>query len=205
MRTIAALLALAVSAGCDPAPDADAGVDASAPEDARVGEGTPTDTYFALAVTDDSRNHTGDRLLFLDFADRVRGTFDTTERGNRVVQAPFVEGTITVDGDDGDWDGVPVTRVDARPQSSYVLSEHYDAVPITIEVSAAYDDERVYLRARWEGSRPRRERAPSRGGPSTRRAGAGRRRRSRRPPWAPPTRAYRTPPTRSRASRIRIG
>lgn len=150
MRTIAVLLALAVSTGCDPAPDADAGVDASAPEDAHVGEGTPADTYFALAVTDDSRNHTGDRLLFLDFADRVRGTFDTTERGNRVVQAPFVEGTITVDGDDGDWDGVPVTRVDARPQSNYVLSEHYDAVPITIEVSAAYDDERVYLRARWE-------------------------------------------------------
>lgn len=155
MRTLALLLGSIPLLACGPGSATDAGTDASAPDageppDLPPSEGTPADMYFAMAVTDDSRNHTGDRLLFLDFADRVRGAFDTTERGNRIVQAPLAPRAITLDGDDSEWEGVPVTIVEARPQSNYPLDVHYDAVPTTIELSAAYDDERIYVRVRWE-------------------------------------------------------
>lgn len=149
MRALAFLLLLA----CDgeSMPDggvSDAGGDASTANDAGrdITTDTPADTYFALAIADDSHNHTGDRLLFLDFAEE--GAFDTTERGNRVIQAPEVS-VIALDGDLSDWDA-PVTIVRGVPQNNYPLSEHYDAVPIPIEVRAAYDGANVYFAISWE-------------------------------------------------------
>jgi mono/diheme cytochrome c family protein len=150
------VLLLLVLAGCDGEttpdggmPEPDAGVEGDGGSDAGrdLTIDTPADTYFSLAVTDNSHNHTGDRLLFLDFEDH--GAFDTTERGNRVIQAPELAGAIAIDGDLSDWDG-PVTTVRGVPQNNYPLSEHYDAVPIPIEVRAAYDSANIYFAISWE-------------------------------------------------------
>src|SRR4030066_2037653 len=69
------------------------------------------DTYFALAVTDNSHNHAGARLLFLDFQDAP----DASAIRHNVVISPKVgSGAIALDGAAGDWNPAHLTPVRGR-------------------------------------------------------------------------------------------
>lgn len=108
---------------------------------------SPADTYFALAVTDNSHNHTGARLLFLDF----QNASDATAIRNNVVISPKVSpGAITLDGVAGDWNPAYLTTVRGLPQNNYPLSEFIDAVAVDITVGSAWDEDYIYFLVQWE-------------------------------------------------------
>ena len=108
---------------------------------------TPADTYFALAVTDNSHNHAGARLLFLDFQDAP----DASAIRNNVVISPKVgSGAIALDGAAGDWNPAHLTTVRGLPQNNYPLSEFIDAVAVDITVGSAWDENYVYFLVQWE-------------------------------------------------------
>ncbi len=107
----------------------------------------PADTYFALAITDNSHNHAGARLLFLDFQTAP----DATAIRNNVVMSPKVSpGTVTLDGASGDWNPAYLTTVRGLPQNNYPLSEFIDAVAVDITVGSAWDEDYVYFLVQWE-------------------------------------------------------
>ena len=65
---------------------------------AGVDENMPADTYFAMAITENSHNHYGENLLYLDFQDHP----DTSKIAPRIVIAPEIQpGSITIDGKAG--------------------------------------------------------------------------------------------------------
>ncbi len=108
----------------------------------------PADTYFSLAVTENSHNHSGARLLFLDFQD---DTPNAAVIQNNVVISPRVAaGSITLDGDASDWDPALLTTVNGLVQNNYPLSEFIDAVPTAITVGSAWDDDYIYFLVQWE-------------------------------------------------------
>ena len=107
----------------------------------------PADTYFALAITDNSHNHAGARLLFLDFQTAP----DATAIRNNVVMSPKVSPcTVTLDGASGDWNPAYLTTVRGLPQNNYPLSEFIDAVAVDITVGSAWDEDYVYFLVQWE-------------------------------------------------------
>ncbi len=108
----------------------------------------PADTYFSLAVTDNSTNHSGGRLLFLDFQESPS---ESGSGANNVVVSPRHAGAaIVLDGDAADWDETTNTRVYGTVQNNYPLSRYFDAVPTTIEIASRWDNEFVYFLVRWE-------------------------------------------------------
>lgn len=109
---------------------------------------TPADSYFSLAVADNSHNHTGARLLFLDFQD---SSADTSVIQNNIVIAPKLEsGTLTLDGDISDWNQASLTTINGLVQNNYPLSKFIDATPTTIKAGAAWDDDYIYFVLQWE-------------------------------------------------------
>ena len=55
----------------------------------------PADTYFAMAVTENSHNHYGENLLYLDFQEHI----DISQIAPRIVISPRIKGgNITIDG-----------------------------------------------------------------------------------------------------------
>ena len=107
----------------------------------------PADTYFAMAVTENSHNHYGDNLLYLDFQERP----NTAKIAPRVVISPLIEpGSITIDGKMGDWNPTYLSTIWARVMNNYPLSEYYDAVPGYITVGSAWDDQYIYFLVNWE-------------------------------------------------------
>ncbi len=114
---------------------------------ADVDENMPADTYFAMAVTENSHNHYGENLLYLDFQDHP----DISKIAPRIVISPEVRtGSITIDGKAGDWNPTYLTTIWGRVMNNYPLSEFYDAVPGEITVGSAWDDDYVYFLANWE-------------------------------------------------------
>ncbi len=108
----------------------------------------PIDTYFSLAVTENSHNHTGARLLFLDFQG---ATPDRSVIQNNVVISPRVnQGDITLDGNAADWDSANLTTVSGLVQNNYPLSEFIDAIPTEITVGSAWDEVYIYFVVQWE-------------------------------------------------------
>jgi mono/diheme cytochrome c family protein len=107
----------------------------------------PADTYFSVAVSENSHNHYGENLMFLDFIE------DPAQRNThpQVVASPRLktEG-IQLDGDAGEWDASLLTRIRGRVMNNYPLSEHRDAVPGEILVGSAFDDEFVYFLLQFE-------------------------------------------------------
>lgn len=103
---------------------------------------SPADTYFALAVTENSHNHGGSNLLFLDFQEQA----DPTRISPQVVISPRVaDGAIVPDGKLDDWDPAHLTVFPARVMNNYPLSEFYDVVPVDIRVGSAWDGEHIYF------------------------------------------------------------
>ncbi len=109
-------------------------------------ENVPADTYFALAVTENSHNHYGENLLYLNFLEHL----NTSLIAPRVVISPRMEsGSITLDGSADDWNPTYLSKIWGRVMSNYPLSEYYDAVPGEITVGSAWDDDYVYFLVRW--------------------------------------------------------
>lgn len=108
----------------------------------------PADSYFALAVTENSHNHTGARSLFLDFQD---SSADNSVIQNNIVISPKItSGTITMDGNSSDWNQANLTTVNGLVQNNYPLSEFIDATVTDITVGSAWDDDYVYFLMQWE-------------------------------------------------------
>jgi len=106
----------------------------------------PVNTYFSLAVTENSHNHAGDNLLYLDFQQQL----DSAAITPRVVVSPRLKGAaITLDGQLDDWNSRQFSRIQARVMNNYPLSEYYDAVPGEIEVASAHDGEHLYFALRF--------------------------------------------------------
>ncbi|MBF0126237.1 MAG: c-type cytochrome [Magnetococcales bacterium] len=107
----------------------------------------PADTYFSLAVTENSHNHYGENLLFLDFQERA----DPARITPQVVIAPRVpEESIQVNGDLQEWDPRHFTQFSGRVMNNYPLSEYHDARPGAIRVAAAFDAQYVYFAVDFE-------------------------------------------------------
>ena len=72
---------------------------------------TPADTYFAMSITENSHNHYGDNLLYLNFQDRP----NTAKIAPRVIISPLIEpGSITIDGKMDDWNPTYLSTIWAR-------------------------------------------------------------------------------------------
>jgi len=108
----------------------------------------PADTYFSLAVTENSHNHTGARLLFLDFQDETPNP--AIIQNNIVISPNMATGSITLNGNASDWDPALLTTVNGLVQNNYPLSEFIDAVPTEITVGSAWDDNFIYFLVQWE-------------------------------------------------------
>ncbi|WP_210396618.1 ethylbenzene dehydrogenase-related protein [Motiliproteus sediminis] len=105
---------------------------------------SPVNTYFSLAVTENSHNHAGDNLLYLDFDAGLDAV------SPRVVVSPKIKSNaITLDGNLGEWRDEQFSQITARVMNNYPLSEFYDAVPGEIEVASAHDDHHVYFAVRF--------------------------------------------------------
>lgn len=108
----------------------------------------PVDTYFSLAVTENSHNHTGARLLFLDFQDSPPDT--SVVQNNVVISIKSSSGDITLDGDSSDWNTENLTTVNGLVQNNYPLSEFIDAMPMDITIGSAWDESYIYFLVQWE-------------------------------------------------------
>lgn len=106
----------------------------------------PADSYFSLAVSDNSHNHYGENLLFLDFSTDVQACHPHP----RTICATATTTPIQLDGVATEWAPATLTVVNSRVMNNYPLGEHYDATPTTIEVGARYDAENIYLLVRYE-------------------------------------------------------
>ena len=110
-------------------------------------EDVPADTYFAMAVTENSHNHYGENLLYLDFQEHP----NTHQIAPRVVISPrAATGSITIDGKADDWNPTYLTTIWGRVMNNYPLSEFYDAVPGEITLGSSWDEDYVYFLVRWE-------------------------------------------------------
>ena len=108
----------------------------------------PADTYFSLAVTEDSHNHVGAKRLFLAFE---RPPFSSpNDVTGTVVSAQVAPGEIQLDGAVSEWDQTLWTNVTGLVQNNYPLSEFLDGVTTPIQVTSAWDEDRVYFAVRWE-------------------------------------------------------
>jgi mono/diheme cytochrome c family protein len=107
----------------------------------------PADTYFSLAVSDNSHNHYGENLLFLDF-ETEKATCHSHPK--TICVTPVSQDSIKLDGQMDDWKQQFVTHVRGRVMNNYPLGEHYDAVPTNLQVAAAYDKNNIYFLIHYE-------------------------------------------------------
>ncbi len=106
----------------------------------------PADTYFSVAVSENSHNHYGENLLFLDFQEQP-----TSPAHARTVISPRVSSdAIKLDGKSDDWPQERLTTIPGRVMNNYPLSDHYDATPTAITIGSAFDDQHVYFMLQWE-------------------------------------------------------
>ena len=110
---------------------------------------TPGDTYFSLAITENSHNHVGAKRLFLDFEPSGSNTTPDANLG-RVVSRQTGAGSITVDGDASDWDPAYLTTIHGLVQNNYPLSEFIDAVGTDLTIGSAWNSNYVFFVVQWE-------------------------------------------------------
>ncbi len=108
---------------------------------------TPADTYFAMAVTENSHNHSGARLLFLDFQGETPNY--SAIQNNVVISPKATAGAITLDGDAADWNLAALSTINGLVQNNYPLSEFIDAVPTEITIGSAWDENYIYFLVQW--------------------------------------------------------
>ncbi len=108
----------------------------------------PADSYFSLAVTENSHNHTGARILLLDFMETAPAA--GADASNVVISPRTSNDGITLDGDSADWNNSNLTTIKGLVQNNYPLSQFIDAIPTDITVGSAWDDEYIYFLVQWE-------------------------------------------------------
>lgn len=107
----------------------------------------PADTYFSVAVSENSHNHYGENLMFLDFQEVP----DRSVMRSRIVVSPRVDASaIDLDGKADDWDPTLLTTIRGRVMNNYPLGEHRDAVPGDIRIGSAFDQESIYFLLQFE-------------------------------------------------------
>ncbi|WP_426417158.1 ethylbenzene dehydrogenase-related protein [Aestuariirhabdus sp. LZHN29] len=107
----------------------------------------PANTYFSMAVTENSHNHYGENLLYLDFS----ATAEDAQLHPRTVKSVRVEpGQIVADGVADEWESSAFTQIKPRVMNNYPLSNHRDATPTDIFLASAWDGEYLYFVAQWE-------------------------------------------------------
>ncbi|MBF0212970.1 MAG: c-type cytochrome [Magnetococcales bacterium] len=107
----------------------------------------PADLYFSFAVTENSHNHQGNNLLFLDFQEQA----DPARISPQVVISPRIEASaLRMDGRLDDWNPAWFTTIAGRVMNNYPLSEFYDATPGPIQIASAHDDRFLYFAVRFE-------------------------------------------------------
>ncbi|NOX91140.1 MAG: hypothetical protein GXP18_01420 [Gammaproteobacteria bacterium] len=109
---------------------------------------TPADSYFALAITENSHNHTGARILLLDFMETA--PVAATGSGSIIISPRISNDNITINGDSADWNNTNLTTIKGLVQNNYPLSRFIDAVPTNITVGSAWDDDYIYFLVQWE-------------------------------------------------------
>ncbi len=108
----------------------------------------PVDSYFSMAVTENSHNHAGARLLFLDFQDSPPDT--SVIQNNVVISVKINSGAIILDGNSSDWNPDNLTTVNGLVQNNYPLSRFIDAMPTDITIGSAWDENYIYFLVQWE-------------------------------------------------------
>jgi len=108
---------------------------------------TPADTYFSLAITENSHNHVGARLLFLDFQETANAG---VIQNNIVISPKSSAGAFTIDGNASEWNLANLTTINGLVQNNYPLSEFIDAVPTDITIGSSWDDSYIYFLVQWE-------------------------------------------------------
>ncbi|MEH6824534.1 MAG: ethylbenzene dehydrogenase-related protein [Motiliproteus sp.] len=107
---------------------------------------TPVNTYFSVAVTENSHNHAGENLLYLDF----QATLDSRLVSNQHVVSPKVaDNSIQLDAELSDWRPEQFSKISGRVMNNYPLSEFYDTVPTQIELASAHDSKHLYFAIRF--------------------------------------------------------
>jgi len=107
---------------------------------------TPIDTYFSVAVTENSHNHVGENLLYLDFQE----SFDGSVISNQHIVSPrILDNSILLDAKLSDWRPEQFSTIPGRVMNNYPLSEYYDAVPTQIELASAHDSQYLYFAIRF--------------------------------------------------------
>ncbi|MEH6471876.1 MAG: ethylbenzene dehydrogenase-related protein [Halopseudomonas sp.] len=108
---------------------------------------TPVNTFFSVAVTENSHNHIGENLLYLDF----QSSFDSSAVSHqRVVSPKVVDNSIQLDASLSDWQPEQFSKIAGRVMNNYPLSEFYDAVPTDIELASAHDSQHLYFAIRFK-------------------------------------------------------
>lgn len=107
---------------------------------------TPVNTYFSVAVVENSHNHAGENLLYLDFQARL----DSSVVSNQHVVSPRVaDNSIQLDAELSDWRPEQFSNISGRVMNNYPLNEYYDAVPTQIELASAHDSKYLYFAIRF--------------------------------------------------------
>ena len=107
---------------------------------------TPVNTYFSIAVTENSHNHVGENLLYLDFQTQLDSRVVTSQH---VVSPKIGDNQIKLDANLADWEPEQFSRISGRVMNNYPLSEFYDAVPTEIELASAHDNQHLYFAIRF--------------------------------------------------------
>ncbi|MBF0181280.1 MAG: c-type cytochrome [Magnetococcales bacterium] len=119
----------------------------SAPLPAFAGD-LPANTYFSLAVTENSHNHQGENLLYLQFQEATNATPPANPRV--VVATRVQDDAMSIDGDLKEWDPQRFVTVQGRVMNNYPLSEYFDARPGVIRVASAFDSRYLYFAVEFE-------------------------------------------------------
>ncbi|WP_275097255.1 ethylbenzene dehydrogenase-related protein [Sedimenticola hydrogenitrophicus] len=107
----------------------------------------PANTYFSVAVTENSHNHYGENLMYLAFSDTPQVAADNS----RTVHSVRTEAQqIQLDGKLDEWPAQRFTRIRGRVMNNYPLGLHHDATPTEIQIASAFDDEYIYFALSYE-------------------------------------------------------
>jgi len=111
-----------------------------------VAGGAPGDTYFSVAVSENSHNHYGDNLLFLEFVEQAQ----VAPPARTVLSPRLAPGSVHLDGRADEWNVDILSTVQSRVMNNYPLSEHFDATPTPLLVGSGFDEEYIYFLLQWE-------------------------------------------------------
>ena len=122
-------------------------ISCSNPVDEATTPSPPSDSYFSIAVTDNSHNHVGSHLLFLDF---VESDTIVENKNNVIISPPRNDLPINIDGDSAEWPSDRMKIIKGLPQNNFPLNQFVDSVATELSIASRWDEEYVYFLVEWE-------------------------------------------------------